>query len=52
MQRAEIEHAELLRLCRDGKIREASALLKTHIEDVGQSLRAYLEEHQKAGASL
>lgn len=51
MQRAEIEHAELLRLCAGGEIAQACALLKTHIEDVGQSLRAYLEEHQKAGTS-
>lgn len=47
MKRAEVEHAELLRLCQSGKISAACALLKTHIEDVGKSLRKYLEEHQK-----
>jgi DNA-binding GntR family transcriptional regulator len=50
MRRAEIEHAELLRLCSNGKVTAACALLKTHIEDVGKSLRTYLEEHQKPGA--
>jgi DNA-binding GntR family transcriptional regulator len=51
MKRAEIEHAELLRLCRSGDITAACALLKTHIDDVGKSLRTYLEEHQKPGVA-
>ncbi|KLK91287.1 GntR family transcriptional regulator [Microvirga vignae] len=48
MERAEIEHAELVRLCKNGKISAACALLKTHIEGVGKSLRQYFEEHNKA----
>lgn len=48
MERAEIEHAELLQLCKSGKVSAACALLKTHIEDVGKSLRKYIEEHHKA----
>lgn len=47
MERAEDEHTELLRLCISGKVAAACALLKTHIENVGKSLRKYLEEHQK-----
>jgi DNA-binding GntR family transcriptional regulator len=47
MERAEVEHAELVRLCRSGKVSAACALLKTHIEDVGKSLRNYFEEHNK-----
>ncbi|WP_230532770.1 GntR family transcriptional regulator [Microvirga roseola] len=46
MERAETEHAEILHLCAAGKVPAACALLKTHIEDVGKSLRKYLEEHQ------
>ncbi|MEE1612489.1 GntR family transcriptional regulator [Microvirga sp. CF3016] len=48
MKRAETEHAELLHLCKSGQITDACSLLKTHIEDVGKSLRIYLEQHQKA----
>jgi DNA-binding GntR family transcriptional regulator len=48
MKRAETEHAELLRLCKSGRITDACSLLKAHIEDVGKSLRIYLEQHQKA----
>ena len=47
MQRAETEHAELVRLCRDGRIAAACSLLKAHIEEVGKSLRVYIEHHQK-----
>ena len=50
MERAAREHAELLKLCTEGKISAACTLLKTHIEDAGKSLRSYLEEHQKASA--
>jgi len=50
MKRAETEHAELLRLCEAGRIAAACALLKSHIEDVGRSLRNYLREHQKNDA--
>jgi DNA-binding GntR family transcriptional regulator len=50
MERAATEHAELLELCVEGRIAAACALLKTHIESAGQSLRAYLEERQRAGA--
>lgn len=48
MKRAETEHAELLRLCKSGQITDACSLLRTHIENVGKSLRIYLEHHQKA----
>jgi len=51
MERAEIEHAELLRLCRAGEIGAACALLTSHIDAVGQSLRQYLEDHQKPEAA-
>jgi DNA-binding GntR family transcriptional regulator len=47
MKRAETEHAELLRLCASGQITSACSLLKTHIEDVGKSLRVYIEHHQR-----
>jgi len=47
LKRAEDEHAELLRLCASGKFAAACALLKTHIENAGKSLRKYLEEHQR-----
>lgn len=47
MERAETEHANILQLCSAGKINAACALLKTHIENVGGSLRKYLEERQK-----
>ncbi|AWM89265.1 GntR family transcriptional regulator [Microvirga sp. 17 mud 1-3] len=48
MERAEIEHGELVRLCAEGKFPAACALLKTHIENVGRSLRAYIADHHKA----
>lgn len=47
MERAEVEHAELLRLCREGRIAAAGALLKTHIENAGKSLRQYIAGHHK-----
>jgi DNA-binding GntR family transcriptional regulator len=47
MERAEVEHAELVRLCKSGKVSEACSLLKMHIEGVGKSLRNYFEEHNK-----
>jgi DNA-binding GntR family transcriptional regulator len=46
MERAETEHAELLRLCETGQIAAACTLLKNHIEEAGKSLRRYLQEHQ------
>lgn len=48
MERAEAEHAELVKLCASGKIGAACALLKTHIENVGHSLREFLIERHKA----
>lgn len=50
MERAATEHAELLKLCAEGKIAAACTLLKAHIEDAGESLRRYLDEHQKTSA--
>lgn len=49
MERAEAEHAELLRLCEGGKISAACSLLKSHIENAGKSLRQHIKTHQKAG---
>jgi DNA-binding GntR family transcriptional regulator len=46
-ERAEAEHAELIRLCAAGEVRGACALLKTHIENAGQSLRDFLKERHK-----
>ncbi|WP_198411860.1 GntR family transcriptional regulator [Microvirga flavescens] len=47
MERAEEEHAELVKLCAEGKITAACALLKTHIEHVGKSLHDFLQQRQK-----
>lgn len=41
-ERAEHEHAELVRLCESGKVAEACDLLKAHIEYVGQALGRFL----------
>jgi DNA-binding GntR family transcriptional regulator len=46
-ERAETEHAELIRLCAAGEVETACGLLKTHIENVGRSLKDFLEERQK-----
>lgn len=46
-ERAETEHAELIRLCAGGEVETACGLLKTHIENVGRSLKDFLEERQK-----
>lgn len=48
MERAETEHAEIVKLCAEGKTAAACALLKTHIENVGKSLREFLKERHKA----
>lgn len=48
MERAEAEHAELVKLCAEGKTAAACALLKTHIENVGKSLQEFLKERHKA----
>ena len=42
MERAEREHAEIVRLCADGRIEEASGLLQAHIDNVGRSLLSFL----------
>lgn len=47
IERAEIEHAELVRLCREGAFDKACALLAEHIAHVGRSLRKMLEERGK-----
>ncbi len=41
-QRAEAEHAELVRLCAAGRIDEACTLLQAHIANVGEALGAFL----------
>jgi DNA-binding GntR family transcriptional regulator len=46
-ERAETEHAELIRLCAAGEVETACGLLKTHIENVGRSLKDFLEKRQK-----
>ncbi|MGE0752470.1 MAG: GntR family transcriptional regulator [Variibacter sp.] len=43
-RRAQTEHAELVRLCRQGDIEGAAALLKTHVENVGDSLATFIEK--------
>jgi DNA-binding GntR family transcriptional regulator len=48
MERAEGEHLRLVRLCADGKVGEACALLEVHIDHVGKSLRQFLLNGQKA----
>lgn len=47
-ERAETEHAELVRLCEKGEIDAASALLAAHIENAGRSLRDFLEKDRRA----
>lgn len=47
-ERAEIEHTELVRLCRDARIDEACDLLRAHIENVGRSLGSFLATQRKA----
>lgn len=43
LRRAQSEHAELVRLCRRGEAKRAAALLRRHIENVGDSLAAFVE---------
>lgn len=44
IQRAQSEHNELIRLCRDGAMKEARRLLVDHIELVRRDLIAFLED--------
>lgn len=46
-ERAEHEHAELVRLCEAGKVAEACELLRTHIEYVGEVLGRFLAEQRE-----
>ncbi|MBF9233948.1 GntR family transcriptional regulator [Microvirga alba] len=48
MERAEEEHAEIVRLCAQGKVSAACVLLKLHIDHVGKSLQEFLRDRQKA----
>ncbi|NIX78398.1 GntR family transcriptional regulator [Microvirga terricola] len=48
MERAEEEHAEIVKLCAEGQVDAACSLLKHHIEHVGKSLREFLRTRQKA----
>lgn len=48
MERAEAEHAEIVRLCKNRKIGAACTLLKAHIEHVCYSLREFLRSRQKS----
>ncbi|ALK32572.1 GntR family transcriptional regulator [Burkholderia plantarii] len=46
--RAEREHAELVELCRQRDAERAAALLKAHIEHVGDELKRFLESRRGA----
>ncbi len=43
LERAETEHADLVRLCAEGGVDAACALLQAHIENAGASLQRYIE---------
>jgi DNA-binding GntR family transcriptional regulator len=47
-ERAESEHAELVRLCKDGHVDEACGLLRRHIENVGRALDGLLATQRTA----
>ncbi len=49
LERADREHRELVRLCRVGDIRGATAFLKQHVEHVGEALVAFLRAHPPLG---
>lgn len=44
--RAQREHEELLRLCREGQVRDACALLRSHIDHAGRALIAFIRERR------
>jgi DNA-binding GntR family transcriptional regulator len=46
-ERAEIEHAELVRLCEGSRIDDACTLLRAHIENVGRALGSFLATQRK-----
>ncbi len=50
MERAEREHAELVRLCAERQIDEACSLLQSHIENVATSLLTFLRSRRHAGS--
>jgi DNA-binding GntR family transcriptional regulator len=50
LDRAEKEHRQLLRLCREGKVAEACNHLVAHIEKVRQDLHALLKREAEVGA--
>jgi DNA-binding GntR family transcriptional regulator len=47
IERAQAEHNELIRLCREGRMKEAARLLVDHIELVRRDLVAFLNERAK-----
>lgn len=47
IERARAEHNELIRLCREGRVKEAGRLLVDHIEMVRRDLVAFLENRAK-----
>lgn len=47
VQRAKAEHEELVTLCKRGEAREASALLKRHIEHAGEELILFLQGRRR-----
>jgi DNA-binding GntR family transcriptional regulator len=47
IERAQAEHNELIRLCREGRMKEAARLLVDHIELVRRDLVAFLNERGK-----
>lgn len=50
-ERAEVEHAEIVRLCEAGDIEAACALLQAHIENVSQSLIEQLSANPSIASS-
>lgn len=46
--RAEQEHTELLNLCEAGRYRDACALLRAHIDNVGRTLAGFLSGRRSA----
>jgi DNA-binding GntR family transcriptional regulator len=49
LSRADREHRQLLRLCRDGKVAQACEYLAAHIEKVRHDLHALLERGARPG---
>jgi DNA-binding GntR family transcriptional regulator len=46
IERARAEHAQLLKLCRQGDAQEAGDLLRRHVQGAGTDLLAFLRQHR------